>query len=314
MKKKFFILLSALSLVFLLSLLGGPSGFFAPITIIRSIRLPRTILGLLVGGMLGVSGASLQGVFNNRLVDPYFLGSATGGVFFLAFFSFFFPISIFLRPLVGFAGSFITMLVVYLLASKFRETELHLVLSGIAVNFLLSGGIMLIMILSKRPLSEIIYSIMGNLGFIFTRESIFVGIVFLFIALGAGTLLFLKHRELDIASFEKETVKTLGIDFRKLLTQIFFLTSIITGISVSFAGSISFVGLIVPQISRVLFGERHINVLPASFLLGGLVLLLSDIPARMLFPFELPLSVVTSFIGVPFFIYIMRKGYEISGT
>ncbi len=299
-----------LILVGFISLFIGPSGVITDKEIILGIRLPRILLGIFVGGILGISGAVLQGVFKNRLVDPYFLGSATGGVFFLALFSLFFYIPLFLRPVFGFAGAFLTMLIVYLIASGFKNAELYLVLAGIAINFLLSGGIMIFMAISKRPLAEIIYALMGNLGFIFTKDTILVSIAFIVVVIGIVVFLLFKHRELDIASFEKESMYTLGVDWRRLLTEMFFATSIITGIAVAFAGSISFVGLVVPQIARLVLGEKHIKVLPASFIIGGLLLLLSDIPARTLFPFELPLSVVTSFIGVPFFIFLLSKtGY-----
>lgn len=275
--------------------------------IIIGVRLPRVILGIIVGGILGITGAALQGLLNNQLVDPYFIGSSTGGALFLSLFSISFPLPLFLRPVIAFLGSLFSMSIVYLLAFRKRFLRLSLILAGIAFNFFASSIVMLLMVISKRQLPEILYSLMGSLSFILEERTIPLIIAFSLLVILFSILIFLKSRPLDVLSFEEETAKSLGVNPEKLTKEIFIYASLLVGISVAFAGCISFIGLVVPHIARLLLGPRHSDVLPSAMLLGAGLLLVADLASRTFLPIELPVSTVTSLFGVPFFLYLLEK-------
>ncbi len=303
-----FWLLLSLTIAIICSFYLGPTGFsFTSLQIPLLVRLPRVILGIFAGGVLALVGATLQGLLQNPLVDPYTLGVASGAAFGASVALLFGTGTNILVLLFSFIGSFVTILLVYSVARiKGRITKTGLVLAGVIVSFLFSSLTMLSMVFSKKPLAQTIYLLMGHLGIVFTTRTLILFIASALLAIISSIYLFSYWRTLDILSTSEEAAESLGVDTRKVTQRIFIVSSLLVALVVSFTGAISFIGLIIPHIVRLVFGPRHRTLLPASFLLGAGILLYADIFSRNVAPIELPLSIITAILGVPFFIYLLK--------
>jgi len=272
---------------------------------ILQLRLSRVILGVFAGGVLAFCGCLLQGLFGNPLVEPYTLGSASGAALgasigVIAFGA--------MSPILAFLGSLGVGFFVYTVARMeggvLRD---RLILAGVVMSFLCSSLVMIIMVMGGRELYEILYLLMGYLGVIIdTSNRIMISFLIL-ISVGLVAFLYRYHRELDIISQGTETAAGLGINIEKFSMIIFFSSALLVGLTVSIVGAIGFVGLIIPHVSKLVFGPRHRINLGASFILGATFLLLADTLSRTITVYELPVGVVTSLVGVPFFIYLYRK-------
>ena len=284
---------------------GGPI-WCLPVQLV-GLRLLRLALGVLAGGVLALVGAALQGLLRNPLVDPFTLGVSSGAAFGVSLTILGGAVSSLAGPLAGFAGAVVTIVSVYLLARiRGRVTVTGLVLSGVIVSFLFSSLLMLAMVLGRRPLGQAVYLLMGHIGTTFTVEMVrLFGVSSAILLVGCGVLFGL-GRDLDLLSANEETALSLGVDADRVTKIVFVVSSVLVGVVVAFAGAISFVGLVVPHIARLLFGPAHRRVMPASFLLGATLLLFADLAARSIVPGGLPLSIVTALFGVPFFIYLLR--------
>jgi iron complex transport system permease protein len=272
---------------------------------IFQLRLSRVILGVFAGGVLAFCGGILQGLFGNPLVEPYTLGSASGAavggsIGILLFGT--------INPMFAFLGSLGVGLFVYTIAriegGLLRD---RLILAGVVMSFLCSSLVMVIMVLGGRELYEILYLLMGYLGVIVNSSNRLLIVTLIIVSFILIGFLYRYSRELDIISQGLETASGLGINIQKFSIIIFFTTSLLIGFTVSIVGAIGFVGLIVPHISKLLFGPKHLNNLPASFILGATFLLIADTVSRTITVYELPVGVVTSLVGVPFFIYLDKK-------
>jgi len=272
---------------------------------IFQLRLSRIILGIFAGGVLGFCGAILQGLFNNPLVEPYTLGSASGAALGSSIGILLFGT---VSPLFAFLGALGVGLFVFTVAriegGLIRD---RLILSGVVMSFLCSSLVMIIMITGGKELYEILYLLMGYLGIIITSANRILIIGSIIISVILVIYLYRFHRELDIISQGIETATGLGIDIQNFSLILFFTTSLLIGFVVSIVGAIGFVGLVIPHISKLVFGPKHINNLPVSFLLGATFLLFADTLSRTITVYELPVGIVTSLVGVPFFIYLYRK-------
>ncbi|MGQ9472766.1 MAG: FecCD family ABC transporter permease [Candidatus Caldatribacteriaceae bacterium] len=274
--------------------------------ILFQIRLPRIILSFLVGGELAICGAALQGIFQNTLVDPYVLGVSSGaalgavvailsGVYF----------GIFTIPLFAFIFASLTTFFVFRLSMVGKKIPLEiLLLAGIAVGFFLSAFISLGMFIAGESLHQVIFWTMG--GF-WNRGWLEVKMVLPFLFLGLP-LLFFFARELNTFLLGEKVAKSLGVEVEKVKRWLVFIVSLVVASCVSVSGVIGFVGLVVPHILRLFGYQDHRFLLPLSFFWGGMVLLLADTLARtILHPLELPVGIVTSILGSPFFIYLLRR-------
>ncbi len=293
----------------LASLAVGPGRLFgenAPTLL--TLRLIRSSLGVFAGGVLALVGAALQGLLQNPLVYPFTLGVASGGALGSVLAITVGRASCLLAPLGGLFGAWSAMILVWFLARvRGRVTVTGLVLAGVIMSFLFSSLVMLVVVLSRRTVGEAVYVMMGHLSAVFTAPS-------LMLLAGAGLLsitgcgwLWSCSRQIDIMSTSEETAQSLGVDTARLTQTVFFISSVLVGLVVSFTGAISFVGLVVPHVVRMLLGPSHARLLPGSFVAGAGTLLLADVVARNVVPGGLPLSVVTALIGVPFFIYLLRR-------
>ncbi|QJU59153.1 iron ABC transporter permease [Sphingomonas sp. AP4-R1] len=276
--------------------------------ILLDLRLPRLIVGLLVGGMLGLAGAVLQGYLRNPLAEPSVLGAsnaaalgAVGALYFgLAAWH------VLLLPLLAIGGGLVALLMLFALSGR-SESPLTLILAGIAVSTLAGAGISLALNLSANPFAamEIMSWLLGSLE---NRSIQHVWIALPCVVIGTALLLF-DGRTLDALTLGEDGAQSLGVDLARTRTRLLLGVAIGVGGAVAVSGSIGFVGLIVPHLIRPLTDRSPSSILLPSLLGGAVLLTLSDIAVRLIpASNELKLGVVTSFLGVPvFLIHLMRE-------
>lgn len=278
-------------------------------TIIMQIRLPRVILSLLVGASLGGAGTVFQSLFVNPMADAYIIGissgSALGAVLAIAFRLRFYMLGISSIPILAFIGGVSTVLLVYAISSRGRHNQmLNLLLSGLAINSFLSSLMSFLLLLSDTSLHESIYWLMGGFS---GRGWEHVRIMLPYFAI-SNIVLFLFTRDLNILLLGDEQAQTLGVNVKQVRRIIIVFTSLLTATAVSVSGVIGFVGLVVPHILRLLIGPDNRTLFPASLFGGAILLTFSDLIARVaLSPSEIPVGIVTSLIGAPFFISLLVK-------
>jgi len=276
--------------------------------ILFDLRLPRTLLGLAVGGMLGLAGAALQGYLRNPLAEPSVLGAsnaaalgAVGAIYFgLA------DLDPMILPVMAIAAGLIALTLLFALAGR-SESPLTLILAGIAVATLAGAGISLALNLSPNPFAamEIMTWLLGSIE---NRSFQHVWIALPCIAIG-GALLFLDGRALDALTLGEDGARALGADLQRTRMRLLLGVAIGVGGAVAVSGSIGFVGLIVPHLIRPLTDRSPSAILLPSALAGAALLTFADIGVRLI-PSnnELKLGVVTAFLGVPVFLaYLMRE-------
>lgn len=283
------------------------------VLIIESIRLPRTLLGLIVGGSLAVAGASMQGLFRNPLADPSIIGVASGsafgagiaivlgGVLFAGMPSLLQSYSV---SILAFAGGVITTWLVYKMGTGSNGTSVAtMLLAGVAINALAGAGMgMLNYVADDTMLRNLTFWQMGSLGGA-TWE-----LVLICASLLVPVMLFLGRYGLVLNALllGESEARHLGIDVQKVKLQLIFLTALAVGVSVSVSGIIGFVGLVVPHLIRLAVGPDHRILLPASAMLGGMLLLAADMVSRTIVaPAELPIGIVTALMGAPFFLSLL---------
>ena len=277
-------------------------------TILWNIRIPRTILIALVGASLAGSGAAYQGLFRNPLADPYLIGIASGaGLGAVLAMTMHWPTSFFdtlLIPSFAFGGALLSVGIVSLLArTDGSNPTANLILSGVAVSTFFGAVTSFFMLNASGELRRAIAWLLGGVSLV-NWNALLVLVPFLAVGF---LLLFTQSYSLNILQFGDEQARQMGLDVDRSRLQIVIATSLITASAVSFAGIIGFVGLIVPHINRLLWGADHRKLLPLSTLGGATLLLFADVLSRTLFaPRELPVGIVTTFIGVPFFLWILR--------
>ncbi len=292
------------------SLLGQelPSG--VETTIVLTVRLPRVLSVFLVGASLALCGATMQGLLRNPLADGATLGVSSGASL-GAMVAIFLGVSLPNLPLAGTAVlsilfAFLSLSLVLFLAfvlDRSLETGTIILIGVIFTMF--SGSLMSLLIsFSGTRLRSLTFWMLGSLASSGYQEAGFLLITLLV----CGSLLILSSRELDAFAIGEENAANLGVSVKQVKISVMVLVSILIGVCVAIGGSIGFVGLIIPHITRALTGPRHIRLLPLSVFIGGIFLMLCDLLARtLLSPVELPLGVVTSLIGAVFFVVILMK-------
>lgn len=304
-------LAAALALLAAVSMLTGASGFGLPSRgtelILLEIRLPRTLLAILIGGALGTSGAALQGYLRNPLAEPGVIGisggaglgaviaihSGAAGAFALAL------------PFGGLAGALAAMLLVLVLAGQ-RSGSIALVLAGVAIGALATALISAVLSLTRNPFAavEIVFWLLGSLA---DRSLVHVWLSAPFIVAGLAILLRLGP-SLDALTLGEDAAVNLGVDLGRLRLAIVAGTALAVGAATSVAGTIGFVGLIVPHVLRPLVGHQPSRLLTASMLGAAVLVLGADILLRIVSPTgELRLGVLTALIGTPFFLWLVLR-------
>lgn len=287
------------------ALFGGEGG--AAVAVMRDIRLPRALLGVMVGATLGLSGAAMQGYLRNPLAEPGLIGisssAALGAVLALQTgLAAAFPLAL---PLAALAGSGVAVLLILLLAGP-RGGAMALILAGIALSALAGAATSLVLNLSPNPFAamEIVFWMMGSLA---DRSMTHVVLAAPFMAAGALALLGM-GRGLDALTLGEDAAASLGVSLVRLRWQLVAGTALAVGAAVAVAGSVGFVGLVVPHLLRPLVGARPSRLLPASALGGAAVVLAADIAVRLIAPDkDLKLGVLTALIGAPFFLRLIWR-------
>ncbi|MBN8653265.1 MAG: iron ABC transporter permease [Cytophagales bacterium] len=283
-------------------------------TVLWSIRLPRIVMTILIGAALAVSGAALQGLFRNPLVEPGLIGVSSGAalavVTLVVFGSFLFAGSALgmslVMPVAAFAGGFAATMLVMKIGQQLGKTNIAvLILGGVAINAM-AGALMGLVIFyaDENQLRTFTFWTLGDLGGATWQKVLITAPVLILSSVWMLTYQF----SLNAIAIGEAEAFHMGVDVERVKKSIVFFSALAVGVSVSLAGIIGFIGLVVPHLVRVIFRADNRLVLPASLLGGPILLLLADLLARTLVaPTELPIGVVTALIGAPFFIFLLVR-------
>lgn len=286
----------------------APAGPDLNVTIVWEYRIPRVLAAALVGAGLTVSGIALQGLVRNPLADPYVIGVSSGASFgavlvMVVGSSALFGLGV---PAAAFAGSIIVLFLVVLLAQRGGSfSDSRLILAGVAIGYLASAGTSFVQLQAEPGrLSGILFWTLGSVSGA-RWSSLLVPAV----AIVACTLLLLtRARTLNALALGDDAAIAVGVDVRRERMVLLVVAALCTAVTVSLAGGIGFVGLIVPHAARLLVGADHRRLLPAGLLLGAAFLVLVDLVARTIAsPVEFPLTIFTAVVGVPFFLFLMLR-------
>ena len=280
------------------------------VAIIWELRFPRVLLSFLIGGALSVSGAAIQSILKNPLASPYTLGVSSGAGLGAALVIIFgFNVSFlgdFTLPIVGFIFGLLTVIIVI---SFSKRVDIFLsnntiILAGMVFSLFLNAILTTAGALNGDSLKAISLWQMGS----FSMKGwsyVYAFIPFLLIGM-IGISLYTK--EMDILTFGEDNAKSVGVDTNKVKTRLFVFTAVLAGSAISLSGIIGFIDLIAPHIVRKIFGAKHNLVIPMSFILGGSLMVITDLISRTIIsPSELPIGAITALIGAPFFAYIYFK-------
>ena len=316
------LLLILLAGVILLALAVGETRFSIPelvrilksksgmeYSIVYNIRLPRILLGLATGGALSLSGALLQGIYRNPLVEPYTLGISGGaalGVAVTIVFGLDLSLGTYMLPFSGFAGALAVVFLVYFLAIGRSHFNINrMLLFGVMISFMASSAMMLLMaITSAENLHSIIYWIMGSLDepdMILIRTALVSSVAGLIIS-------YMFANQLNALRLGVTRAKHLGVNTDLTIRILFIIASLLTGICVSIVGVIGFVGLIIPHLMRLLIGSDYRILLLTSFIGGSIFVIACDLVSRTIIaPNELPIGVITGMVGGLVFIVVLSR-------
>jgi iron complex transport system permease protein len=273
--------------------------------IISDIRLPRVLMAIVVGAALAVAGSAYQALLRNPLADPGILGISSGaalGAITATIFAEAVPIS---RPVAAFAGAVLTIAVVYALGQGRRGSGTErLILAGVITNASLSSVVIFLVTSASGARQRNVLSwLIGDLS----GESRLLTPVALFVIIGIGAV-YIYARSLNLMMIGEEEALALGVETRRVKVAVYLAASLLTGAAVAVSGAIGFVGLIIPHSVRLVGGSDNRLVIPASALVGGAFLMLADTIARtVVAPRELNIGVITSLVGAPVFVYLLRR-------
>jgi iron complex transport system permease protein len=284
---------------------GTPENIY----IVQRLNGPRVVMGCAVGAGLGISGAVMQAVFRNPMASPYILGLSSGAAFGAAL-AMMMPIALLpllvTVPLFAFIFCLATMFLVYFISRVGGRVPTEtLLLSGIAIGSLFSALVSLLTYLAGDKMMGIVFWTMGDLAQRGWNNTLIV----LPIILAGGLIMISRGRELNAMMLGDAHAKDLGVDVKKVRLEMLVVSSLVTAAAVAFVGIIGFVGLVIPHIIRILIGPDNRALLPLSMLGGAAFLIICDFMSRTMFPNLgiLPIGILTSLIGAPYFIYLLRR-------
>ena len=271
-------------------------------------RLPRIILACLVGCCLASAGAAYQGVFQNPMAAPDILGASSGAAFGAAL-AILMSLSGTWIMVFAFAGSILTVVLVMYVGSRAKgKRVLGLILAGIMIGSLISSGTSLIKLVAdpEDQLPAITYWLMGSLNGTQPKD-----VWFAIVSMAIGLIpLFLLRWRVNILTLGDEEARTMGVNAKRLRSVTILCATLVTAAAVSVSGVIGWVGLVIPHLTRRMVGNNYRHLMPASMLFGAIFLLLVDNVSRNMFATEIPIGILTSFIGAPFFIYLITRDGE----
>ncbi len=273
--------------------------------IIVLVRIPRALGGFICGLALAVSGLLLQTALNNALASPSTIGVNSGAGLFVLLVGLMFPMSYFAKTFSAFLGAVIISLVVYFVSVASGTSKMTIVLAGAAVSTFCGAMIDSITIINPDSIYDKQAFYIGGLSGITYGQllfsSAFIGIAFI--------VVMVIHRQIDILILGDEISSTLGLNVKTTRLIIIVCSSLMAGASVAVAGLLGFVGLIVPHIALMLFENENKTLIPKTALLGGSFVVFADLLARIIYaPYEVPVGIILSFVGAPFFIYLLFSG------
>lgn len=272
--------------------------------IIRDLRMPRIIIAVMVGANLAIAGVLLQAVMKNPLADPGITGISSGASLIAIMVMVFLPNLNSLKPILSFGGGLIATMLVYSIAYNKGFAPIRLVLAGVAINAMLGSIASIVTMFNSSGANSIQMWLNGSLA---TVSWIDVKMIFIYSIIGIILAMCL-YRVCNLMVLGDKTAKSLGIDTNKQRIIISAVAVFLASISTGIVGIISFVGLIVPHIARFIIGSDHKYLIPFSGISGGILLLLADTIGRIIMkPYEIPVGLVMSVIGAPFFIYLLRR-------
>ncbi|HYA10070.1 MAG TPA: iron ABC transporter permease [Thermoplasmata archaeon] len=275
--------------------------------IVWQLYLPEVLLALIAGASLGISGSALQGIFRNPLADPYLLGISSGGTLGAAIVYVYriHPGNLdVVLPAFAFLGAAATGLAILAVASGRASSVETLLLSGVAIAYLLSGVLSLVLLRNPFGAEQVTFWLLGGFGLASWQiDAVAFGCV-----LALGTPLALLGRELNLMQLGPDVATSAGVDARRVRLSVLLLASLVTAVAVAFTGVIGFVGLVSPHVVRRLVGTDYRLVVPGSAAFGAIFLVTANDAANLVFPSTvLPVGIFTAFAGVPFFLLLLFR-------
>lgn len=319
------VLLILLAILCLLSIAVGSAGYSIPEildavfreekspikTIVVNLRLPRVILAILIGASLAAAGALLQSVMRNPLADPGTIGVSAGAGTAATTILLLFPNLTASVPLFAFGGAALACVLIYTMAWKEGVDPTRIILSGVAINSVLGAYNSLLQLMNSDSLEGVLAFMNGSLS---GRSWYQVRLLAVYAAVGL-VLAFLCIKSANALQLGDEMAKSLGVKVNGSRVLLSGVAAFLAASTVSVAGMIGFVGLVVPHIARILVGSDYKAMLPTSVVLGAVVLLAADTVGRTIVPgMEIPVGIVMAVCGGPFFLYLLRKKGKVSGN
>ncbi len=274
--------------------------------VVLRLRLPRVLCAALVGAALSVSGAAYQGIFRNPMASPDILGASTGAGFGASVAILAGGDSALITATAFVFGLFAVGLVFLVVRASKSGSALALVISGVMISSLFSSGTSFVKLVSdvENELPAITYWLMGSFASVKMKDVCFAGF---FIAAGLVPIFLLRWR-IGILTLSDDEARSVGVEAGRLRLSVIFFATLATSASVSVSGMIGWVGLAIPHISRLVFGEDYRKIIPSSALAGSTLLMLTDDICRSAVASEIPIGILTSLIGAPLFIYLIITG------
>ncbi len=274
------------------------------VAVIYNLRFPRIVISILAGAGVACSGVLFQAVLKNPLADPGIIGISGGSAFVASFVTAFFPSLFFVTPMFAFAGGILAFFIIYSLSWKEGLIPLRIILTGVAVSAMFAGLSSALNYMTGGSRGGVAAIVEGNIAQktwsdVYTLlPYILLGLILALLAMGIC----------NIMALEDKTARSLGIDIDKMRIAVSLIAVLLASICTAVAGAISFLGLIVPHIGRLLVGSNHKTLIPFSILLGAFTFLLADTVGRSIAaPYEVPAPIIMSVVGGPFFIILLRK-------
>ena len=307
-------------LLFILSLMiisffhifyGKNFSFITDRFILLHFRLPRYIFAFIAGGVLAISGALMQGLLQNPLADGYLVGIAGGAILGNTIASILFPGNLLLSVIISFIFGYIMFVIVLLISSlSSNNSRYSMIISGIMISSFSSAIVTILYIVSKKTSIELFYTIMGTLNIVFLQKYIVLYIVSIVLIIIGIIYIILHSKEMDIIASSYDIAYTSGIEVKKIANIFFIIAAFIVSVIIAFTGIIGYIGIVVPNIIKRIVPSKYIHIYILSLLGGATLLLFSDFIVKSFTNFEIPVGVVTSIIGIPFFIFLLRGNRE----
>lgn len=281
--------------------------------IFYKIRLPRVIAAISVGSGLALSGTLFQSLLNNPLADSYTLGIASGSAFgacLAIFVNITYSLTLPIQPFALVFGLMTIYLVIYVSKFKGSLSSLSLVLAGIIIGSIFSAGLSLLKNLAGENVESMVSWLMGSL----TSKTMDQVLIMTFISIICFIISYRYAHELNIITLGKNEARSVGVNYDKIYKTLILIGAIVTSFAVSLSGIIGFVGLVVPHIARMIVGADNKKIIPLSIVMGGIFLLIADTLTRTILAHEIPVGILTTLVGGPFFIYIYatNKGVKLN--